>query len=44
MEDFARAIDTDGDTMLDAKAGRAISATVQAALDSARTGAVEAVS
>ena len=44
MEDFARAIDTDGDTMLDAKAGRAISATVQAALDSARSGAVEAVS
>ena len=44
MEDFARAIDTDGDTMLDARAGRAISATVQAALDSARSGAVEAVS
>ena len=44
MEDFAHAIDTDGDTMLDARAGRSISATVQAALDSSRSGAVEAVS
>ncbi len=38
MEDFARAIDTDGDTVLDARAGRAISGTVQAAVDSGRLG------
>lgn len=40
MEDFARAIDTKGDTVLDARAGRQICATVQAALESARTGKV----
>ena len=37
-ENFARAIDTDGDTILDARAGRAICATVQAAIDSGRSG------
>lgn len=43
MEDFARAIDTDGDTILDARAGRAISATVQAALESGQSGDVQVV-
>lgn len=38
MEGFARAIDTDGETILDARAGRAICATVQAAVDSGKTG------
>ena len=38
MENFAHAIDTDGETILDAKAGRAICATVEAAVDSGRTG------
>jgi predicted dehydrogenase len=38
VDDFARAIDTDGDTILDARGGRAISATVEAALESAQTG------
>jgi predicted dehydrogenase len=38
MEDFARAIDTDGATILDARAGRAICATVLAALESGRSG------
>jgi predicted dehydrogenase len=38
MENFARAIDTDGETILDARAGRAIHAVVQAALESARSG------
>lgn len=38
MDDFARAIDTDGPTILDARAGRAICATVEAAIDSARSG------
>ena len=38
VDDFANAIDTDGDTILDARAGRAISATVEAALESGRTG------
>ncbi len=37
MEDFANAIDTDGGTMLDARAGRTICAVVQAALESARS-------
>ena len=37
-ENFAQAIDTDGDTILDARAGRAICATVQAAIDSGRSG------
>ena len=36
-ENFAQAIDTDGDTILDARAGRAICATVQAAIDSGRS-------
>ena len=44
MEDFAKAIDTDGDTILDARAGRAIAATVQAAVDSGRSGKPVAVS
>ena len=39
-DDLARAIDTDGDTILDAKAGRDICATVSAALESARSGRV----
>ena len=39
-EDLARAIDTGGDTILDAKAGRDICATVTAALESASTGLV----
>lgn len=38
MEGFAQAIDTDGPTALDARGGRAIAATVEAALESARTG------
>ena len=38
MENFAQAIDTDGATILDARAGRAISATVEAAVDSGRRG------
>lgn len=37
-ENFANAIDTDGDTILDARASRAIFATVAAALESCRTG------
>jgi len=37
-ENMARAIDTDGDTILDARGGRAICATVQAAIDSGRSG------
>lgn len=42
-EDFAKAIDTGGPTMLDARASRAIFATVEAALESSRTGRVVAV-
>jgi predicted dehydrogenase len=38
MEDLARAIDTGGETVLGARAGRAICATVEAALESARSG------
>jgi len=38
VEDFASAIDNDGQTCLDAKASRAISGVVEAALESARTG------
>ena len=38
LDDFARAIDTGGDTLLNACAGRAIVATVNAALESGRTG------
>jgi predicted dehydrogenase len=37
-EDFARAIDTGGTTIMDAHASRAIFATVEAALESCRTG------
>ena len=37
MEDFARAIDEDGDTILNVQAGRDICATVVAALESAKT-------
>jgi predicted dehydrogenase len=43
MEDFARAIDTDGETMLDARASRRICAVVQAALESAGSGSPVAV-
>jgi predicted dehydrogenase len=38
MEDFARAIDTGGETVLGARAGRAICAVVEAALESGRSG------
>jgi predicted dehydrogenase len=38
MEDFAHAIDADSETILDARARRAISATIQAAIDSGRSG------
>lgn len=38
MDNFARAIDEDGDTILDARAGRAITATVQAAVESGQSG------
>ena len=44
MEDFAHAIDTDGDTVLDARAGRAICAVVEAAIESGRSGKPVAVS
>jgi predicted dehydrogenase len=37
-EDFARAIDTDGTTILDVRASRAITATVVAAIESGRSG------
>jgi predicted dehydrogenase len=37
-EDLARAIDNDGDTILNARVGRAICATVQAAVESGKTG------
>ena len=38
MDDFARAIDTGSETVLDARAGRAITATVEAAIESGRSG------
>lgn len=38
VEDFARAIDEDGETIMDARASRMIFATVEAALESCRTG------
>ncbi len=44
MENLAHAIDCDGETILDAHAGRAISAVVQAAVESGRTGRVVDVS
>src|SRR5262245_22412756 len=37
-DDFARAVDADGETVLDARAGLAIFATVEAALESCRSG------
>jgi predicted dehydrogenase len=37
-DDFARAIDSNGETILDARASRAIFATVEAALESCRSG------
>ncbi len=43
VQNFADAIDNDGETMLDAKAGRAICATVQAAIESGRSGRPELV-
>ena len=43
MDNFARAIDTGGTTILDAQVGRDITATVQAAVDSGRSGRVEEV-
>jgi predicted dehydrogenase len=42
-EDFAKAIDTGGPTILDARASHAIFSTVEAALESARTGKPVAV-
>ncbi len=42
-DDFARAIDRDETTVLDARAGRAITAAVEAALRSTRTGRPETV-
>ena len=38
MDDFARAIDTGGETILNAAAGRAITATVAAAVESGKSG------
>jgi predicted dehydrogenase len=38
MENFVQAIESSGDTIVDARAGRAICATVEAALESARSG------
>lgn len=38
MDDFARAVDTNGQTILDAGAGRAITATVAAAVESGKCG------
>lgn len=43
MDHFARAIDTGADTILDARAGRAICATTQAAVESGRLGRPVAV-
>jgi myo-inositol 2-dehydrogenase/D-chiro-inositol 1-dehydrogenase len=42
-DDFARAIDSDGDTLLNAHAGRAITATVEAAIRSGKSGRFEDV-
>ena len=39
VEDFLQAIETDGNTILDARAGRAICATVHAAIESGKCGA-----
>jgi predicted dehydrogenase len=43
MEDFARAIDSDGDTLLNVRTSRAIAATVAAAIRSGQTGRAEIV-
>ncbi len=43
VQNFADAIDNDGETILDAKAGRAICATIDAAILSGRTGRPETV-
>lgn len=43
MENFAQAIDTNGDTLLNVQTSRAITATVDAAIRSGKTGRVEAV-
>jgi predicted dehydrogenase len=43
MDDFARAIDTDGQTLLDVRLSRAITATVEAAIRSGKSGRVEPV-
>ncbi len=43
MENFAEAIDNDGDTALDAEAGRTICAVVEAAIESGRSGRPEPV-
>ena len=44
MENFARALDTGGDTILDARSSRAIAATVEAAIESGRSGKAVEVS
>ena len=38
MQNFAEAIDQDGSTIMDARVGREISGTVQAAIESGRIG------
>jgi len=43
MDDFARAIDTDGQTLLDVRLSRAITATVEAAIRSGKSGQPERV-
>jgi len=43
MDDFARAIDTDGQTLLDVRLSRTITATVEAAIRSGRSGQPEPV-
>ena len=43
MQNFAAAIDDDADTIMDARAGRAICATIEAAVKSGRSGRPELV-
>jgi len=43
MDHFARAIETNGDTLLNARTGRMITATVEAAIRSGKSGSVEVV-
>ncbi len=43
MQNFAQAIDTDGETILDAQASRAICRVIEAAIQSSNTGRVEIV-